>query len=90
MTSPSFDLITIDLDRNYYPAEQFIIETINHSDKNIYIQEVKLNGEVVKDFHISFKDIVKGGKLEYVMGPEPSKRFKNWCLRCNSPNPNCC
>lgn len=73
LTSPQFDLITIDLDTNYYSGEKFLIEAINRSEKNIFIQEVKLNGEVVKDYHICFKDILKGGKLEYIMGPEPFK-----------------
>jgi len=71
LTSPLFDRVTIHLDPEYYPGKTFIIETKNNTKDNVYIQSVKLNGKAVKDYHISFRDIVIGGKLEFEMGPEP-------------------
>jgi len=72
LTSPLFDKITISLDTNYYPGEQFIIETNNNSNTNIYIQSITLNGKKLLKPRISFKDIVKGGHLILELGPEPN------------------
>ena len=43
------------------------------SEKNIYIQSVKLNGTPHNNVWITHEDIVGGGTLEFVMGPKPSK-----------------
>ena len=50
-------------------GKTFLITTINYSDKNIYIQSVKLNGQPWSKTYIRHSDIVKGGTLEYTMGP---------------------
>ncbi|HEX3010040.1 MAG TPA: glycoside hydrolase domain-containing protein, partial [Bacteroidales bacterium] len=47
----------------------------NNSEKNIYIQSVKLNGNPYTKSYITYKDIMKGGTLEFEMGPEPNKNF---------------
>jgi putative alpha-1,2-mannosidase len=47
-----------------------VIETRNRSEENIYIHSITLNGKEVKDPWISFREIVKGGKLVFEMGPE--------------------
>ena len=43
------------------------------SDKNIYIQSVKLNGVNHDNVWIRHEDIVEGGTLEFKMGAKPSK-----------------
>jgi predicted alpha-1,2-mannosidase len=53
----------------------FLITTVNYSDKNIYIQSVKLNGQPYTKSYIRHADIIKGGTLEYTMGPLPDKKF---------------
>jgi predicted alpha-1,2-mannosidase len=69
--SPLFDEATINL-----PAEkQFTVKTIQNSDKNMYIQSVKLNGKEYTQSFITFKEIMQGGKLEITMGPQPNKNF---------------
>ena len=45
--------------------------------KNIYIQSVKLNGVDYKNAYITHKDIIKGGEIEFKMGPNPNKDFGN-------------
>lgn len=50
----------------------FTIVARNNSKDNIYIQSVKLNGKSYTRSYINFKDIVKGGKLEFIMGNKPS------------------
>jgi putative alpha-1,2-mannosidase len=58
---------------NLENGKQFTITTKNLNDKNIYIQQIKLNGIPKKDFIILHDDIMKGGTLEFVMGAKPKK-----------------
>jgi len=67
LTGPIFDRIQIQLDSQYYPGSEFVIETRNLSEENIYIRSITLNGKELKDPRISFRDIVKGGKLVFEM-----------------------
>jgi predicted alpha-1,2-mannosidase len=67
--APSIDKATLNLEN----GKQFVITAQNLSDKNIYIQQIKLNGIPKKDFIIMHNDIMKGGTLEFVMGSKPKK-----------------
>ena len=53
-------------------GKTFTIEAKNNSGKNIYIQSAKLNGKTYTRSYIDYKDIMKGGTLEFVMGEKPS------------------
>ena len=53
-------------------ANTFTIEAHNLLKENIYIQSIKLNGEKYNKLYITHQDIVKGGKLEFEMGAQPS------------------
>ena len=54
-------------------GKTFKIVAHNNSDRNIYVQKVKLNGQVWTKSYIDYADIMKGGTLELFMGPKPSK-----------------
>ena len=69
LTGPVFDRIRIQLDARYFPGGEFVIETRNQSKENIYISSVRLNGKELTNPRISFRDIIKGGKLVYEMEP---------------------
>jgi len=69
--SPVFDNAKIELGNN----KSFTVKTVNNSQKNIYIQSVKLNGVDYKNAYITHKDITKGGEIEFKMGPNPNKDF---------------
>jgi predicted alpha-1,2-mannosidase len=69
--SPLFDNITIKLPDN----KQFNLKALNNSEKNLYIQSVKLNGEPYSHSYITYKDIMRGGVIELRMGPQPNKQF---------------
>ncbi len=69
--SPLFEEMNIQLPDN----KQFRIVAKNNSDKNIYIQSVKLNGKPYEKSYITHKDIVRGGILEFTMGNKPNKQF---------------
>jgi predicted alpha-1,2-mannosidase len=75
LSSPLFKKATIYLDSNYYSGKQFTIEAPNNSDKNIYIQSVKLNGKLLTTPSIPFKQIVQGGRLVFEMGPNENHSF---------------
>lgn len=45
----------------------------NNSDKNIYVQRARLNGQRLDNSYIDYPDIVKGGTLELWMGNRPSR-----------------
>ena len=70
--SPIFDEITIKLDKAYYLADEFIIETHNNSSANRYIQSANLDGKSLNKSWFYYKDLVDGGKLILQMGAEPN------------------
>ena len=72
LTSPIFNEIKIKLNSSYYQGKEFVIKAHNNSVQNIYIQSAKLNGVLLKENYISFKDIVKGGLLELNMASKPN------------------
>ncbi|MFT4203154.1 MAG: GH92 family glycosyl hydrolase [Chitinophagaceae bacterium] len=53
----------------------FTVIAENNNDKNIYIQAVFLNGKPYTKSYISYKDIMAGGTLKFVMGATPNKQF---------------
>ncbi|NIG56827.1 GH92 family glycosyl hydrolase [Chitinophaga sp. Cy-1792] len=50
----------------------FTVKAIGLSDKNIYIQSVKLNGKNYNKLFITHKDMAEGGELEFTMGATPA------------------
>ncbi|MBF6628964.1 MAG: GH92 family glycosyl hydrolase [Proteiniphilum sp.] len=69
--SPLFDKITIQLNRDYYHGDQFVIETRNNSKENIYIESLELNGEEHPTIHLDFSEVVKGGKMVVALSDQP-------------------
>jgi predicted alpha-1,2-mannosidase len=52
-------------------AGKFTVKAINNSKKNVYIQSVKLNGVLYNKNYITHAQLLKGGVLEFMMGPIP-------------------
>jgi predicted alpha-1,2-mannosidase len=67
--SPLFEKATLTLE----DGKTFVIEAKNNKKENVYIQSAQLNGKDYSHNWITYSDIVKGGKLEFVMGSEPQK-----------------
>lgn len=67
--SPSVKNATLNLEN----GKTFEIEAKNQSDKNVYIEKIELNGKTIKDFTIKHQDIMKGGKLIFLMSDKPKK-----------------
>lgn len=68
ISSPVFAHTTIRLEN----GNTFEIVATGASDKNIYIQSARLNGEPLDRCWLRHDEIVAGGTLEFVMGEEPS------------------
>ena len=68
--TPLFKSAKINLENN----NSFIIKAKNVSDKNIYIQTAKLNGQEYNKSFLHHSTILNGGELEFIMGNKPS----NW------------
>ncbi len=75
--SPLFDKITIRLNNRYYKGKEFVIETLNNSKENGYIQSMRLNGKPLTEPRIPFSEIVNGGHLTLDMGNQPKDRYGN-------------
>ncbi len=63
--SPLFDSATIKV-----KGGKFVINVIDNSQQNKYIQSITLNGKPYTKGYIDFKEIEKGGELTINMGPE--------------------
>jgi predicted alpha-1,2-mannosidase len=70
ITSPVFDKIVIQLDKDYYNGRKFTIIAHNNSPENIYIKSIKLNGKKLDRWWITHSEIVNGGLLEFEMGKQ--------------------
>jgi len=77
ITSPLFDEVVMHIDKMYNGGKLFVIKTINNSPENVYIQSSTLNGKPLNMPKIKFRDVVKGGELIFIMGPEPNMGWGN-------------
>ena len=66
--TPLFPEVTM----NVGHGKTFTIRANDVSDQNIYIQNARLNGKPYARSYIMYDDIVRGGTLEFQMGPQPS------------------
>jgi len=72
--SPMFTETTLNLAN----GKHFTVSAENNSDQNIYIQSATLNGQPLVAPVISYKDIIAGGTLIFVMGSKPSNWASTW------------
>lgn len=70
---PVFDLVTINLEN----GKKFCTEVIRKSEKDLYIQDVMLNGEIKNESWLRYDEIMSGGKLIVKLGEQPNKKWGN-------------
>jgi len=68
---PLYDKVVIDIG----DGKSFTITAENVSDKNMYIQSVRLNGEELNNSYISYNDIMKAGNIHFIMSDKPNKEW---------------
>ena len=69
--SPLFDKITFNLEN----GRQFIIETVNNSTANRFIQSATYNGSEFTRSYLLHDEIMNGGKLVLKMGVDPNTEW---------------
>jgi predicted alpha-1,2-mannosidase len=69
--SPKFDSASIKLPE----GKSFTVTAVNNRPKNIYIQQIELNGKPFGKTFIQHKDIVSGGVMKITMGEKPNYTF---------------
>ncbi|MBU3123966.1 GH92 family glycosyl hydrolase [Sinomicrobium sp. 2019215] len=55
----------------------FEVSAENQSDKNVFVEKVELNGELLASPFIKHSDILKGGNLTFYMTDKPNKELYN-------------
>ena len=75
IASPIFPETVIHLDGREGRGDRFVIKADGASRKNIYVQSAKLNGKEWNSFKFPASELLGGGTLELVMGPEPNKEW---------------
>ncbi|WP_298063330.1 GH92 family glycosyl hydrolase [uncultured Rikenella sp.] len=69
--SPVFDKVTFPVGG----GRTFTVIAENNGSENIYIQSATLNGKPYTKAYITYRDIMDGGELKLVMGPQPNEGF---------------
>ncbi len=79
--SPLFEEVTLDLGE----GRRFSVRADGVSERNRYVQSVRLNGEPYEKTYILHDDVVAGGTLVLEMGPEPNA---SWGVAAESRPPS--
>lgn len=61
--SPIFDKVSIELNPDYYSRSEFIIESIDNSHENVFVESVQWNTKPINGYTISHSQITEGGRL---------------------------
>jgi len=69
--SPTFESSKLDIGN----GKSFEVVAISYSPENKYIQSAKLNGKDWNKSWFSHEELMRGGKLELVMGKHPNKEW---------------
>lgn len=73
ITTPTFDKVTIELDKRFYTNNELVIEAKNRSDKNIYIDRIELDGKPYKGYFITHELLAKSHNLTIYCTDKPRK-----------------
>jgi putative alpha-1,2-mannosidase len=69
--SPIFNRASVKLGN----GKNLVIETVNNSSDNVYVQSASFNGKNLINCWLYREELMQGGKLEFVMGNQPNP---NW------------
>ena len=59
---------------NLESEKNFEVETVNQSDKNVFVSKVLLNGKELKKPFLKHEDVINGGKITFYMSAKPNKK----------------
>lgn len=69
--TPAFEQAKMDIGN----GKSFEVVCTNYSPENKFIQSARLNGKALNRSWFSHDELMKGGKLEFVMGKHPNKQW---------------
>jgi putative alpha-1,2-mannosidase len=78
--SPLFKRATVHLEN----GRDLVVKAPDNSERNVYVQGLKLNGTAYNRAYLRHRDIAGGGTLEFDMGPSPS----NWATGKDAAPPS--
>ena len=64
---PTFDKVTIQLDKKFYPKGELVIESKHSNPEAIYIKDVFAGDKKLKGYTISQEELVNAGTLRYIL-----------------------
>lgn len=67
LTSPTFDKVTIQLDKKFYPKGELVIESKHSNPGAIYIKDIFAGDKKLKGYTISQEELVNAGTLRYIL-----------------------
>lgn len=67
LTSPTFDKVTLELNKKFYPKGELVIESEHATPEDIYIKEVIVGGKKLNGYTISQDELVNAGTLQYIL-----------------------
>ncbi|KAF2335048.1 GH92 family glycosyl hydrolase [Flavobacterium daemonense] len=59
---------------NLENGKNFEVETVNQSDKNVFVSKVLLNGKELSKPFLKHSDVMNGGKITFYMSNKPNKK----------------
>lgn len=59
---------------NLENGKTFEVETVNQSDKNVFVSKVLLNGKELSKPFLKHADVMNGGKITFYMSSKPNKK----------------
>ncbi|MFH6935113.1 GH92 family glycosyl hydrolase [Flavobacterium sp. FlaQc-30] len=59
---------------NLENGKTFEVETVNQSDKNVFVSKVLLNGKQLEKPFLKHADVMNGGKITFYMSSKPNKK----------------
>lgn len=81
--SPLFDRVTLRLE----DGKQFVLRAESNSTRNRFIQSARLNNVASTSTYINHEDIMRGGSLDFVMGPHPNEGWGSAVADAPPANP---
>lgn len=75
--SPAVDGAVLKLEN----GKTFVIKVNNQGDKNVYVQKIRLNGNLLSRLQLRHAEIMHGGVLEFDMGDKPVKTNRQLAIR---------
>lgn len=67
LTSPTFDKVTLELNKKFYPKGELTIGSEHATPEDIYIKEVIVGGKRLNGYTISQDELVNARTLQYIL-----------------------